>query len=124
MKIVMVSGGRDFEDSTSLEKVLNGLLPIDEIHEGGCPTGADKFARQYAAKVGARNVTHHADWDAHGRSAGPRRNASMVAKIANYKDKGVAEVVAVFFPGGKGTANCLMNAKNKELTIIDLTEAR
>lgn len=119
IKIVIVSGGRDFEDFGKIKRELDKLLPIDEIHEGGCPTGADRFARVYAADMGIKNVTHHADWNAHGRSAGPRRNALMIQKAWNMQDKGVAQVTAVFFAGGKGTENCLMNARNKKLKIVD-----
>jgi hypothetical protein len=119
MKTVIVSGGRDFKDHERVFKVLKTLLPIDEIHEGGCPTGADSFARTFAQAYGIKNVTHHADWNAHGKSAGPRRNRSMCQLAVNgatVYDK----VIGVFFKGGKGTANCLMNARDLGIAIIEV----
>lgn len=118
MKTVIVSGGRHFEDSEHVRRTLERLLPIDEIHEGGCPTGADFFARLFAKHYGIKNVTHHADWGRHGKSAGPRRNRSM-CQLAYNGATDFDQVIAVFFKGGRGTENCFMNAKDIGLTILD-----
>ncbi len=110
MKKVIVSGGRNYSDKTHVFRVLLGLLPIDLIIQGGA-NGADKLAREFALEHGIACQTFEADWDTHGKSAGPRRNASMCEK---NKD-----ATAVFFPGGRGTDNCHMNAKRLGLTIVD-----
>lgn len=108
---VIVSGGRNFSDRRRLIEVLDSLRPIDLIIQGGA-SGADLMAREYAE---ARNIevqTFHANWNEHGKSAGPRRNRSMCEK---NKD-----ATAVFFEGGAGTKNCLMNALDLGLRVIDV----
>ena len=49
------------------------------IVTGACPRGADRLAEDWAFLRGIRYERWLADWDKHGRSAGIRRNAEMVA---------------------------------------------
>lgn len=48
------------------------------IVQGGCPTGADRAAREWARLRNITAETHEADWDLHGPAAGPLRNKRMV----------------------------------------------
>ena len=89
---VLVTGSRDWDNdrlvwqaiaSTVIENVPPPT-PIVIVH-GACPRGADAHAAAWAHLVaadGRRPVTeerHPADWDQHGKAAGFRRNAEMVA---------------------------------------------
>jgi hypothetical protein len=49
------------------------------IVHGACPTGADFIAHEWAITACLAPEEHPAQWKKHGRSAGPRRNAEMVA---------------------------------------------
>ena len=65
----------------------------------GAARGADTIAGNIASAWGMRVEAHPADWDTHGKSAGHRRNAEMVALGAD---------VCLAFPLGRssGTRSC------------------
>jgi len=75
-----VVGGRDFGDYQLLKKTLEVIQPPPQsIVSGGCPTGADVLAERYARESGIPMIIHPAEWAKYGKSAGPRRNAQIVA---------------------------------------------
>lgn len=112
MKLV-VAGGRDVhlsdKDYQVLEKVVN-KMDIDEIITGGA-TGVDTDAIEWAKARGVKTRIFAAEWERHGRMAGPIRNREM----ALYAD------VLLHFPGGKGTQSMIMEARSKNLLVIDGT---
>lgn len=94
MKLV-VAGSRSLQINSSLimgALEAHNITGIEEIIEGGCPTGADSAAIKYLKLynelmqgTGSHNqspsVIKHtqvkADWDKHGKAAGPIRNKEM-----------------------------------------------
>jgi hypothetical protein len=103
---VLVCGGRDYRDRAAVFRELDAIhaaCPIMLLVQGQCPTGADQHAREWAKTRGVRSRGYQADWRAHGRAAGPIRNAEMLA------DSGARFVVA--FPGGRGTIDMVRRAK-------------
>jgi hypothetical protein len=99
---VLVCGGRGYSDRARVYEVLDGLVGVTVlIHGGG--TGADVLAGEWAMGRGVQVIEYMADWDRHGRSAGPRRNAQML------RDGRVDLVIA--FPGGEGTADMVRRAR-------------
>ncbi len=109
MKFVIVTGGRDYLNVDKVFKTLDFLQP-DRVIEGGCPTGADAFARKWCELNKVNNHTVHAEWDRHGKSAGPLRNKKMLELYPN------ATVVA--FTGGRGTANCVDIANQMNMLVV------
>jgi 3-keto-L-gulonate-6-phosphate decarboxylase len=107
MKII-VTGGRDYQDLNKLTKVLDDLKPTMVIQGGA--SGADSLAKIYALNHSIESKTYMADWKTHGRAAGPIRNRKMLEENSD------ATVVA--FPGGAGTRNCVMTAKELGMKII------
>jgi len=106
MKVV-VCGGRNFRSPAQVWRELelqHAELHITDLMQGGCPTGVDKFARDWAATRPheIRRWVCKADWDKHGRAAGPIRNSRMV----EWKPD-----VVIAFPGGAGTANMVKQAE-------------
>ncbi len=72
---IAVIGSRDWEEHKSIIALVNILLSDEDVtlHTGCCPTGVDKFVRE-----GWGSIVHEADWDTHGRAAGPIRNHELV----------------------------------------------
>lgn len=114
---ILVCGGRDYKDFDRLEDVLNsyqrayGSMTIIS----GCAKGADSLAIEYAEAYGDECLKFPADWDKHGRSAGPIRNQQML-------DEGKPDFV-VAFPGGKGTADMVRRARKAEIPVEMVDEA-
>lgn len=105
----LVFGGRDWRGRAAVVRALTQLQPTSII-EGGCPTGADKFAREWARENGVPLLTVPADWATHGRAAGPIRNQRMIDEKPD---------VAVGFPGGKGTADMTRRVKAAGVRLIE-----
>ena len=107
----IVAGGRDFKDKERLYleiDVIANNIPITEI-VCGCAKGADSLGEEYANDRGIPIKKFPADWDKHGKAAGPIRNGEM----AEYGDMLIA-----FWDGkSRGTANMIEQARNKGLLI-------
>lgn len=110
---VLVCGGRDFSDEAYVFDALDVLHRqhgISHVIHGGA-SGADALAGAWARRRGVQEVQCPADWETHGRGAGPIRNDAMAAL-------GPDKVVA--FPGGKGTANMIYIAGRYRIEVLDL----
>jgi hypothetical protein len=82
---ILITGSRAWDNPGLLAYELalaagKSGVPRDEvvIVHGACPTGADAQAAGFAVMHGYRTEPHPADWQ-QGKSAGPRRNAELVA---------------------------------------------
>lgn len=107
---VVIAGGRDFNDFDLLTKicdeVLEGYENI-EIVSGGAK-GADALAKKYAKLHGYKYTEFPADWNTHGKAAGPIRNNQM----AEY-----SHLLIAFWDGkSKGTRNMIDRAYMKLLS--------
>lgn len=104
-KVVLVCGGREFDDEETLALALERVhakLGIALLVQGGQQkqkagrtVGADYLAKAWAMRRGIQTCTFDANWDAMGRPAGPIRNEAMAEWLPI--ELGVA------FPGGSGT---------------------
>lgn len=97
----IVCGGRNYSDQHRLFSELDGEGISVVIH--GCASGADMLAVLWAVQMGIPVVAFPADWDKHGRAAGPIRNKQML-------DDGKPDIV-IAFPGGRGTENMISQAE-------------
>lgn len=117
MTRVLVCGGRDFADDRLLWRVMLKVLTdkmdrVTVIHGGA--RGADELAGKWAATLGLDAEVYPADWQQHGRAAGPIRNQRML-------DEGRPDLV-VAFPGGSGTADMVRRAKAAGVEVIEIEE--
>jgi hypothetical protein len=73
--------------------------------QGACPTGADAIAHEIALDMGWTAISEPADWNMHGKAAGPIRNQKM---IDDYRPN-----IALFFNlnNSRGTNDCLRRLK-------------
>lgn len=119
---VLVTGDRHWEDKFIVSVMLNGMKMIadgfDEtlyVIEGGA-TGADEAAREWAtARVedDVESITVEAEWDKHGKAAGPIRNIKML-------DDHDPEFVLAFhndLESSKGTKHCVTEAAKRGLLV-------
>jgi len=107
MKLI-IAGGRNFKPSMADIEFLNTIKGITEVVSGGAK-GADKFGELWALEHKITIKQFHADWDKHGKCAGPIRNKEM----ADYAD------AVVLFPGGAGTRSMHIMAVNAKILIYD-----
>lgn len=108
---VIIAGGRDFYDYELLKTRCNIILSIVTDIEIVCgmAKGADLLGKRYAEERGFKVKEFPADWNTHGKKAGPMRNAEM----ANYADALIA-----FWDGtSTGTCHMIEKAKQKGLKI-------
>ncbi len=112
---VLVCGGRDFNDR---DYIWDTLCRLDSEHGPfgviihGCATGADSESEIWADAMSLKACGFRAEWDKHGKAAGPIRNKRMLKE-------GRPDLV-VAFPGGRGTANMVRQAKASGVRVIEI----
>lgn len=112
-RAIIVTGSRHLDDERDIERVTECL--VEAFGAGGDlfvgdAAGVDALARHLAEQHGITLHVFKADWDTHGRSAGPRRNAEMVHAFQNFLAANMDyEYRAFAFPApkSKGTWGCL-----------------
>jgi hypothetical protein len=106
---VIVTGSRSLLDQRLVFDALDLLAPTLVV-EGGCPTGADYYARQWRDARGLPKATFKAQWTIFGNAAGPIRNRDML--------RAHPDAIVLAFPrGGPGTADCIEQATARGMTI-------
>ena len=115
LKVVLVTGSRDWQDTGCVWDAIDAELP-DLIIHGACPTGADSIAADYSADIetDAFGIAMPAQWDAHTPpgKAGPIRNSEMVQLLKLLRTSG-HRCVVLAFPIGEspGTRGCMRMAR-------------
>lgn len=123
--IVLVCGGRDFDDVdfiwTELTKLHLERGPFTKVIHGDCDAGrnkksADKIAGEWAVAYGidvkAYPVSDR-EWLILGKRAGPLRNKWML-------DDGKPDLT-IALPGGRGTADMVRKSKQAGVEVIKVT---
>lgn len=112
MKRVIFTGSRKFSDVDAVLKAMNGLLKIDNdwIVVHGAAAGLDTIADSVAGDFGFKIERHPANWELHGRSAGPIRNQKML-------DLG-ADLVIAFPLDGPGTRHMIKISLEAKLPVL------
>lgn len=111
---VIIAGGRDFNDYALLKAKCDTILAEKAatrriVIVSGAARGADSLGERYAREHGYALDSHPADWNTHGKAAGPIRNAQM----ANSADALIA-----FWDGkSHGTKSMINIAKKKGLFV-------
>lgn len=111
---VLVCGGRDYDKKEFAFHVLDRAhvhWNITQIIEGGA-RGVDSIANSWAKARGVDVLTFPADWNKHGKAAGPIRNKQML-------EEGKPDHV-IAFPGGNGTKNMIKLAKDAGVPVFEI----
>lgn len=111
---VIIAGCRDFNDYELLKEKCDYFLQDEKKEDvviiSGHASGADALGERYAQERGFQLETYPADWKAHGRAAGPIRNARMAS---------AANALIAFWDGkSRGTKNMIETAKNHNLKVV------
>jgi hypothetical protein len=107
---LLVCGGRDFAGQTELWAALDALSP-KEVCQGGA-RGADELAGLWAAERGVPCSVFKADWETHGKAAGPIRNAEML--------KAFKPTLVLATPGGRGTDDMVRRSRKAGVPVLRL----
>ena len=111
MMKVLVCGDRNWAREAPIRERLS-TLPKDAIIIEGGARGADTLARHAAEYLGLKVVEFPADWDRHGRAAGPIRNRQMLDEKP--------DLVIAFHPdldSSRGTADTVREARRRGILV-------
>ena len=117
--VIAAGGGRDL--AWPQQRVAAELLArsggrlVHLVLHGGA-RGADAAIGRAAQQLGWSSAVMPAQWERHGRAAGPIRNRELleqaIAKAVAHTSPGsLASVLVVAFPGGAGTASLVREAR-------------
>lgn len=78
---IIVAGGRDFKSYATLTREVNKYIQTNQVDDviivSGKAKGADSLGELYALQRGLPIKEFPANWDKHGKAAGPIRNVEM-----------------------------------------------
>ena len=105
----IIAGGRDITDyKILLEAIAEANFAISCVVSGGAK-GADALGEQYAESMNLSLHIFNADWETHGRAAGPIRNRKMAEN---------AEALIALWDGkSRGTKNMIETATKLGLLV-------
>ena len=108
---VAVVGSRFFTDYDYVKSSLDKISEVDKITVivSGGARGADSLGERYARENGIEFVLFAADWNKHGKAAGPIRNKQLI-------EEGKPDLVVAFNPG-KGTRNTIIHAEQNNIDV-------
>lgn len=106
---VIIAGGREYHNyETLLEAIEEAQFEITTVVSGGAK-GVDALGEQYAEEQDLNLKIFRADWETHGRAAGPIRNR----KMAENADA----LIAVWDGKSRGTKNMIETAQKLGLLV-------
>jgi hypothetical protein len=117
--VIAAGGGRDLvwphqRVAAELLARSGGRLVHLLLHGGA--RGADAAIGRAAHQLGWSSLVMPAQWERHGRAAGPIRNRELLQQavaraVAHTSQVSTASVLVVAFPGGAGTASLVQQAR-------------
>lgn len=113
---ILVTGDRNWSDINSVHSVLSSF-PKNTILIHGCCRGLDLICAAIGESLGFEIRAYPADWNTHGKSAGPMRNQRMIDSEHSEKEK--IDFCLAFhddIASSKGTADMIARAKAANIT--------
>lgn len=112
---VLVCGSRDWTNAEAIYDRLESLVPVEPWLEGptimhGDARGADKIAADIALDLGLWVEAYPADWERHGKAAGPIRNLQMLDQQPDL-------VIAFQRNGSRGTQHTIDEARKRGIPV-------
>jgi hypothetical protein len=117
--VIAAGGGRDLawpQQRVAAELLARSGGRLVHLLLHGGARGADAAIGRAAQQLGWSALVMPAQWQLHGRAAGPIRNRELleqaIAKAVAHTSPGsLASVLVVAFPGGPGTASLVREAR-------------
>ena len=117
--VIAAGGGRDLawpQQRVAAELLARSGSRLVHLLLHGGARGADAASGRAAQQLGWSALVMPAQWQLHGRAAGPIRNRELleqaVARAEAHSSPGYqASVLVVAFPGGAGTASLVQQAR-------------
>ena len=117
--VIAAGGGRDLawpQQRIAAELLARSSGRLVHLLLHGGARGADAAIGRAAQQLGWSALVMPAQWERHGRAAGPIRNRELleqaVARAEAHSSPGYqASVLVVAFPGGAGTASLVQQAR-------------
>ena len=105
----IIAGCRTYHNyDTLLEAIAESNWQISQVVSGGAK-GVDRLGEEYATAMNLPLHIYEADWERHGRAAGPLRNAKMAEN---------AEALIALWDGkSRGTKNMIETATKRGLIV-------
>jgi len=117
---ILITGSRNWSDEDVIDGALRAAFyefgPATLV-SGACPTGADAIAERIWEAHAFPVERHPADWETHGKAAGPLRNQQMV-------DLGADICLAFPLPDSRGTKHCMGAADKAGIPVVVHEPAR
>lgn len=111
---IAFTGGRDYRNRQVVYHLLETLRPSLEHVAVGDARGLDEIVRMACMNLNVVHTMYVAEWETHGRAAGPIRNKAML--LDGRPD------ILIAFPGGIGTENCIRQARELAITVMRIVE--
>ena len=114
---LLVTGSRDWSDVEVITAELQFVAKKynNVVLVSGHAIGADRIAEEIAVGLGWVVEIHEPDWTLHGKSAGFKRNTTML-------ETEVQAVLAFHKDNSKGTADTIRKAKERKIPTRILVE--
>ena len=117
--VIAAGGGRDLawpQQRVAAELLARSSGRLVHLVLHGGARGADAAIGRAAQQLGWSALVMPAQWQRHGRAAGPIRNRELlqqaIAKAVAHTSPGcLTSVLVVAFPGGAGTASLVREAR-------------
>ena len=111
--VILVCGDRKWKNRKRIgQQLIKRKKKIGLLIEGGAK-GADEIAWDYARLLGIPTATFEANWEQHGKAAGPIRNMAML-------QYGKPDLVLAFHKKlvkSKGTKHCVEQARKLGIKV-------
>jgi YspA, cpYpsA-related SLOG family len=112
---ILVCGSRTWSDFETLRTILDAEPDTDVVLIHGGARGVDRLAGEYARQRGWPVEVYPADWDRHGKAAGPIRNQRMLdegrpTEVIALTDKPLHE--------SRGTADMVRRATRAGIQVF------
>jgi len=117
--VIAAGGGRDLawpQQRVAAELLARSSGRLVHLLLHGGARGADAAIGRAAQQLGWSALVMPAQWQLHGRAAGPIRNRELLEQavaraVAHTSPGSIASVLVVAFPGGAGTASLVKEAR-------------